>query len=170
MTPDLIARLRNTRLLSQRNQLALQAEAADALETLMTQVMALEDRAERSERRYRHTRQWYAERWERITAYAKEHGFWDDIACIMANGTLNVREGRAYDPPTYAQQLNVAIHRAEAAEDRASKLRGHAEAMAKVMARIGRAEPCHCARCTAMGEDARQSLAAYRSAFPEVGR
>ncbi len=87
-------------------------------------VMALEDRASHTERRYRHTRQWNAERWERITAYAKERGFWNDIACIMANGTLTMSEGVTYDPPTYAQQLNAAIHRAEAAEDRASDLQG----------------------------------------------
>lgn len=30
----------------------------------------------------------------------------------------------------------------------------------EALGRIGRAEPCHCARCTAMGEDARQALAA----------
>lgn len=53
--------------------------------------------------------------------------------------------------------------------DQLEALRSHAEAMAKVMARIGRAEQCHCARCTAMGEDARLSLAAFRAAFPEVG-
>lgn len=89
---------------------------------------AIEARAEHAERRLRHTTQWNAERWERITAYAKEKGFWPDIACIWANGTLtglvDVNGDFIYDPPTYAQQLNIAIHRAEAAEKRASELQG----------------------------------------------
>ncbi|MFT4056457.1 MAG: hypothetical protein QM681_18285 [Novosphingobium sp.] len=160
MSGDLIARLRDASAKWEEAHLnlasALFGEAADALETLMTQVMALEDRAERSEHRYRHTRQWHAERWERITAYAKEHGFWDDIACIMANGTLNFREGRAYDPPTYAQQLNAAIHRAEAAEDRASKLREHGETMAFAIEHEGY-------RSTRL----KQAVTAYRATFPE---
>lgn len=90
-------------------------------------VMAMEDRASHTERRYRHTKQWNAGRWERITAYAKEHGFWADIACIMANGTMSGTD--RYDPPTYAQQLNAAIYRAEAAEDRASELQGQLDAL-----------------------------------------
>lgn len=103
------------------------AEAERALE-------ATEDRAEHAERRLRHTKQWYAERLERITSYAKEHGFWGDMACIIANGSLSGARNPdgefVYDPPTYAQQLNAAIHRAEAAEERASVLQGELDARA----------------------------------------
>jgi hypothetical protein len=58
-----------------------------------------------------HTQYWYAVRLERIKDSAKAHGIWPEIAAIIANGTAN-----AFEPPTYAQQLNRAIHRAEAAE------------------------------------------------------
>lgn len=57
-----------------------------------------------------HTHQWYAERLERLKDLLKTNGLWKEGACIIANGTLT------HEPPTYAQQLNVMRHRAEAAE------------------------------------------------------
>lgn len=104
---------------------------------LVTQIEALEGRAEYAERRLRHCKQWYAERIERLTAYAKDKGIWPDIACIIANGSLS--DGTRYDPPTYAQQLNTAIHRAEAAEERASKLQGDADEIARLREALGEA-------------------------------
>ncbi|MEE2741815.1 MAG: hypothetical protein VYA35_10685 [Pseudomonadota bacterium] len=100
----------------------------------VTQIEALEDRAQYAERQLRHCKQWYAERIERLTAYAKENGIWPDVACIIANGSLS--DGTRYDPPTYAQQLNTAIHRAEAAEDRASKLQGTVDTLEAQIAEL----------------------------------
>ncbi len=100
----------------------------------VTQIEALEDRAQYAERRLRHCKQWYAERLERLTAYAKENGIWPDVARIIANGSLS--DGTRYDPPTYAQQMNTAIHRAEAAEDRASKLQGTVDTLESQIAEL----------------------------------
>lgn len=68
------------------------------------------------------THQWYAERIEEIRDEAKRVGNWDRVASILANGTPSV-----LDPPTYAQQLNIAKHRAESAEQREQKLRAALE-------------------------------------------
>lgn len=67
--------------------------------------------AEAQRKRADYTEQWYAERIERLTDLAKEHGIWDRVASILANGTAEATE-----PPTYAQLLNVAKSRAEKAE------------------------------------------------------
>ena len=64
--------------------------------------------------RREYTEHWYAVRIERLKDLAKERGIWDEMAAIIANGSASVTE-----PPTYAQQLNIAKHRAEAAELRA---------------------------------------------------
>ncbi len=50
--------------------------------------------------------QWYAERVERISDLAKEHGIWNEVACVLANGTTSAAE-----PPTYAQLLNGERHK-----------------------------------------------------------
>lgn len=57
-------------------------------------------------RSHEFTRQWYAERIERIRDLAKEHGIWPEAACILANGTA-----AASEPPTYAQILNGERHK-----------------------------------------------------------
>lgn len=75
-------------------------------------------------RKRQHTEQWYAVRFERIREYAQQHGWWHDIAAIIANGCLTGadKDGNfIYEPPTYAQQLNRAIFRAEAAEKKAER-------------------------------------------------
>lgn len=76
-------------------------------------------RAEKAEAMLDHTQQWYAERVRKIEDVAKREGLWPEIAAILANGsaTRQMPDGSSlYDPPTYAQQLNIAKHRAEKAE------------------------------------------------------
>jgi hypothetical protein len=70
-------------------------------------------RAEAADRRAEHTEEWYAVRMERLQDLGKDHGIWPEMAAIIANGTVTGNE-----PPTYAQQLIMAKHRAEAAERR----------------------------------------------------
>jgi hypothetical protein len=70
-------------------------------------------------RRQEHTEHWYAVRLEPIKDVAKREGIWPEIAAIIANGsgTRQLPDGTyTYDPPTYAQQLNIAEGRAKAAE------------------------------------------------------
>ncbi len=112
----------------------LSARKDQTMQVEVTKIEALEDRAQYAERRLRHCKQWYAERLERLTAYAKENGIWHDVACIIANGSLS--DGNRYDPPTYAQQMNTAIHRAEAAEERASKLQGEVDTLEAQIAEL----------------------------------
>jgi hypothetical protein len=88
-----------------------------SLETAAGQT-AGEERAEAIRSRSS-TEAWYAERFKRLKAYAKEHGFWHDVASILANGTLGplLADGTyVHEPPTYAQQLNLAIWKAERAQ------------------------------------------------------
>lgn len=69
--------------------------------------------------RTEHAHQWYAERFEAIKAVAQREGLWDEVAAIFANGsgTRTLQDGTVlYDPPTYGQQMNRALHRAERAE------------------------------------------------------
>lgn len=69
--------------------------------------------------RTEHAHQWYAERLEAIKAVAKREGLWDEIAAIIANGsgTRTLHDGTVlYDPPTWGQQINRALHRADRAE------------------------------------------------------
>lgn len=68
------------------------------------------ERAEKAEKALEWTRQWYADRFRRIEDIAKREGIWEEVACIYANGTASADE-----PPTYAQQLNWAKHRADKA-------------------------------------------------------
>jgi hypothetical protein len=75
-----------------------------------------------AERERDHTQYWYAVRLERIKDLAKEKCLWTEVAAIIANATLTGAKGHAYEPPTYAQQLNSALHRASAAEARQAQL------------------------------------------------
>lgn len=93
------------------------------------EIESLKKRAELAESRKEHTEYWYGVRLERLKDMAKERGFWPEMAAIIANGTPGD------EPPTYAQQLNLAIGRAENAEKksaallkRVSKLEGLARA------------------------------------------
>jgi hypothetical protein len=105
----------------------LPAEVAHLWLSAADQVLALEEAAsqnadeerDQARRSRQFAESWYGERFERLRAYAREHGFWHDIASIIANGTLGPRleDGTCiYEVPTYAQQLNMAIWRAERAE------------------------------------------------------
>lgn len=87
------------------------AFALAEMHRLRADLTAERERREEAESRRDHTAQWYAERLERLKQMAKERGFWSEMAAIIANGTAT-----AHEPPTYAQQLNMAKHRAEQAE------------------------------------------------------
>lgn len=105
-------------------------ETAEDIRDLLTDLPAIlaaeRERAEKAEKSRQHTQQWYAVRWERLhdlirdRSKAAEPGsemaqVWPDIASILANGTLGPPD-HPYEPPTYAQQLNIAKHRVEKAE------------------------------------------------------
>lgn len=99
-------------------------EAEDALFKASWERMCLLAERQKWKRRYEHTVQWYAQRLEPIKDVAKRVGVWDEVAAIIANGsgTRTLRDGTVlYDPPTYGQQLNRALHRAERAEAAAFK-------------------------------------------------
>lgn len=96
-----------------------------ALASLKARAEAAEAEVERLTRRAEFTEQWYAERIERLKDLGKAYGCWPEMAAIIANGTSTrqLDDGSYhYEPPTYAQQLNTAKHRAEAAEARAERL------------------------------------------------
>ncbi|WP_236234482.1 hypothetical protein, partial [Pseudomonas tohonis] len=54
---------------------------------------------------------------------------WDAMAAIIANGTAD-----QYEPPTYAQQLVLANHRADVAERERDQLRAELDAIREVVA------------------------------------
>ncbi|UAW08034.1 hypothetical protein [Myxococcus phage Mx4 ts27htf-1hrm-1] len=83
------------------------------------------ERLEKAESRKEHTEYWYAVRLERLKDLAKERGFWPEMAAIIANGTAGS------EPPTYAQQLNLAIGRAENAEKKSEALEKSLRVLAK---------------------------------------
>lgn len=72
------------------------------------------------------TEQWYAVRFERLAELGKSSGCWDAMAAIIANGTADSQE-----PPTYAQQLVRANHRACIAERERDQLRTEVEVLRK---------------------------------------
>lgn len=57
-----------------------------------------------------HTQQWWAVREARLRDLAKEKGIWPEFAAVIANGTAH-----HFDPPLYAQQMNVLRHERDAA-------------------------------------------------------
>ncbi len=77
-------------------------------------------------RSHEFTRQWYAERIERIRDLAKEHGIWPEAACILANGTA-----AASEPPTYAQILNGERHKHKRAAAERNRYRTALERIAE---------------------------------------
>ena len=99
--------------------MAASPDLRDMVATLAEALGAERARAEKAEAMLDHTQQWYAERVRKIEDIAKRAGIWPEIAAILANGTASrqMPDGSIlYDPPTYAQQLNIAKHRAEKAE------------------------------------------------------
>ncbi|WP_313278184.1 hypothetical protein [Stutzerimonas balearica] len=87
----------------------------DELRAALSAVTAERDRLQRN---LNFTEQWYAERFERLADLGKSAGCWDAMAAIIANGTAD-----PYEPPTYAQQLVRANHRADVAERERDQLR-----------------------------------------------
>jgi len=77
---------------------------------------------DRLQRNLDFTEQWYAVRFERLADLGKSAGCWDAMAAIIANGTTDPHE-----PPTYAQQLVRANHRADVAEREHDQLRAEVE-------------------------------------------
>jgi hypothetical protein len=101
------------------------AAADHALEMETAASQSASEDLDQARRSRQFTESWYGERFERLKAYAKEHGFWHDLASIIANGTLGPRAADGsfvYEVPTYAQQLNMAIWRAERAEAQLMRL------------------------------------------------
>jgi hypothetical protein len=90
---------------------SVEATSRRLLATAMDEIENLQKEATRLRRQMAFTQEWYAVRFERLRDLGKQHGIWNEMACIIANGTANVSE-----PPSYAQLLNTALHRAKAAE------------------------------------------------------
>jgi uncharacterized protein Yka (UPF0111/DUF47 family) len=86
-------------------------DRGDHVKALMQRIQELEEERDTALARRQFTEQWYGVRLERLKDLAKEHGIWDQMACIVANGTASISE-----PPTYAQMLNMAQHKAERLE------------------------------------------------------
>lgn len=84
---------------------------AKETELLLIENERLFNEAKKSEQAVTFTHEWYAERIARIEELAKEKGIWNEVACILANGTISSTE-----PPTYSILLNEAKYRAEQAE------------------------------------------------------
>jgi len=76
------------------------------------------DEAERLRGTVDHVHYWYSTRWERLRVLLKGTKWMDRACSVMANGTAD-----HYEPPTYAQLLNIERHRAEAAERESARLR-----------------------------------------------
>ncbi|AZV00306.1 hypothetical protein [Paracoccus kondratievae] len=139
MSDDLIERLRN---FTEEDAYAMPwtfgtvvREAADELARLRAEVERLTASVD-------HTQQWYAERIRKIEDVAKREGIWPELAAIIANGsaTRQMDDGSyIYDPPTYAQLLNIAKHRAVRAEAALSDERAHADALAGALDRAVKA-------------------------------
>jgi hypothetical protein len=81
------------------------------VEALSKRVKELEEERDTALARRQFTENWYGVRLERLKDLAKQHGIWHEMASIIANGTAHHSE-----PPTYAQMLNLAEHKAERLE------------------------------------------------------
>ncbi len=124
---DLLEQTEAARLAAVESAGALQpsvsATEGDRIAALERQLAeALESRA--------FTQQWYAERWKTLEDWFRSEGkdlpIRDQFWSILANGVKD-----ANTPPTYAQQLNIAKHRAERAEKERAALMGGMQAVAK---------------------------------------
>lgn len=113
--------------------------AADALASERTRAEALEKERDEAVRARDHTQYWYAVRLEPIKDVAKREGIWPEVAAIIANGngTRQLPDGTwKYEPPTYAQQLNRAEHRAKAANTLADKAEAEVAALSARVAEL----------------------------------
>lgn len=73
-------------------------------------VNELLDKIKELEKSRQSTQEWYAQRWETLKDWARDHGH-TEVFSILANGISTPQ-----DPPTYAQQMNTLKHKLEAAE------------------------------------------------------
>ncbi|GEM_PF-1742625 len=94
------------------------------LEAIAAALSAVTAERDRLQRNLDFTDQWYAARFERLADLGKSVGCWDAMAAIIANGTAD-----HYEPPTYAQQLASAKHRADESERERDQLRAEVEAL-----------------------------------------
>lgn len=85
-------------------------------DTLNVRVRRLAEAVGKAEASKEFTASWYSTRWERLRVLLQPTDLWRSACAIMANGTADMGE-----PPTYAQDLNVALHRAKEAEKRAAR-------------------------------------------------
>jgi len=90
-------------------------EERDALREELARAIVARNRARDSRD---HTRYFYGQRMDRLRAYAKEHGFWPDVACIFANGKL--MSDPSMTPGAMRRfRLEVALRGVTAERDRA---------------------------------------------------
>jgi len=90
----------------------LHADTSDRQGCHLATIANLRAELAEANRRREHTEQWYAVRCERLWHWAhedEEHR--GEYFSIIANGTTS-----GFEPPSYAQQLNMAKYRAEKAE------------------------------------------------------
>jgi hypothetical protein len=100
--PDIIEMFKAIKCL----RLELDASIVDDVEARFKKALA------RMESRNSHTQHWYSTRIQRLGDLAKEKGFWDEAACIIANGSA----GHHDTQPSYEAILNSYKYRAEQAE------------------------------------------------------
>jgi hypothetical protein len=80
-------------------------------------VNELLDEIEKLKRSCKFTQEWYAQRWETLKDWARDHGH-TEVFSILANGIPTPQ-----DPPTYAQQMNILKHGLKAAEAKIATVR-----------------------------------------------
>lgn len=114
-------------------------QSQDDVMKLSAETEALRAEVEKAKRSVEHTHQWYAVRLEKIKEVAKRVGLWSEVAAIIANGSSSI-----YDPPTYAQQLNIAKHETKASEARADRLAEALRGLKDLMLERVKWEPCDC--------------------------
>jgi len=108
--------------------------AVDVLNVIADQAQCVVDDRDRALRSQEHTQQWYGERWVRLTDELRDTEHWERVCNILANGTAEVTE-----PPTYAQQLNIAKYRAAEAERRHGDALAHSIRYREFLESISRA-------------------------------
>lgn len=102
-----------------------------------SRIAALEQKCAELERerdaekdRAQHTQEWYATRWRRLKEWARKDipdNLSNQFFSIIANGTKD-----PFEPPTYAQQMNVLKHHLERAVRKLSTSRKQAQELQAV--------------------------------------
>lgn len=125
---ELVGRARavKTGLINLPKTAAMLDALCDALTTLSAKCAEQAAEIERLKGDVEFTHQWYAERLERLRKLADDNGLTREHCAIVANGSLS-GSSVSYEPPTYAQILNTAKHRAEQADADNARLRQRVE-------------------------------------------